>query len=237
MTQQEATERAFSNEYWDNHAPGIYVDVVSGEPLFSSLDKFDSGSGWPSFTRPIEKANVAERHDDSLGMGRVEVRSKHADSHLGHVFDDGPKPTGLRYCINSAALRFILEAGTGGYGSTGRCSRTSSHSGGTDEEHGRITRRPTRPGSPSACWIRGRDDYSGASTHHAVEQALAKVLEAGGGTAFPSAIRPATRPRSTGRIAQGFRFFQASSDIGLMAGAARDLLSKVDRGGPGAPRP
>jgi peptide methionine sulfoxide reductase msrA/msrB len=113
VTQKSGTERAFGNEYWNNHAPGIYVDVVSGEPLFSSFDKFDSGTGWPSFTKPLEKANVDEKTDVSLGMMRTEVRSRHAGSHLGHVFDDGPKPTGLRYCLNSAALRFIpkLEKG------------------------------------------------------------------------------------------------------------------------------
>jgi peptide-methionine (R)-S-oxide reductase len=108
VTQQAATERPFENAYWDHDAPGIYVDIVSGEPLFSSLDKFDSGCGWPSFTKPVDPENVEELSDDTLGMIRTEVRSTHADSHLGHVFDDGPRDAGgLRYCINSASLRFI----------------------------------------------------------------------------------------------------------------------------------
>ena len=107
VTQKEGTERPFQNEYWDNHRDGIYVDVVSGEPLFSSLDKFESGTGWPSFTKPLEPGNIVEKEDRSFFMKRVEVRSKYAGSHLGHVFDDGPPPTGLRYCMNSASLRFI----------------------------------------------------------------------------------------------------------------------------------
>jgi peptide methionine sulfoxide reductase msrA/msrB len=107
VTQREGTEAPFHNSYWDNHTPGIYVDIVTGEPLFSSTNKFDSGTGWPSFYQPIAGTNLVERRDSSIGADRVEVRSKLGDSHLGHVFDDGPKPTGLRYCINSAALRFV----------------------------------------------------------------------------------------------------------------------------------
>lgn len=107
VTQQEATEPPFKNEYWDNHAAGIYVDIVSGEPLFSSLDKYDAHCGWPSFTQPIEQTKLQEKVDTKLFATRTEVRSAVADSHLGHVFDDGPAPGGLRYCINSAALRFI----------------------------------------------------------------------------------------------------------------------------------
>ena len=108
VTQQSATESPFGNEYWDNKEPGLYVDVVSGEPLFASVSKYDSGSGWPSFTVPVEPGNVVERSDIGYGMIRTEVRSAHGDSHLGHVFPDGPAEAGgLRYCINSAALRFV----------------------------------------------------------------------------------------------------------------------------------
>src|SRR5205823_2715803 len=118
VTQNEGTEAPFHNEYWNNHKDGIYVDIVSGEPLFSSLDKFDSGTGWPSFTKPIDSANIIQNTDYKIGMARTEVKSKNGKSHLGHVFDDGPGVGGKRFCINSASLKFIpvAEMGKAGYG-------------------------------------------------------------------------------------------------------------------------
>jgi len=107
VTQKNGTEQPFKNKYWNNSEPGLYVDVVSGESLFSSLDKYDSGTGWPSFTRSVQSSGIVEKQDNEYGMARTEVRSGYADSHLGHVFTDGPSPTGKRYCINSASLRFI----------------------------------------------------------------------------------------------------------------------------------
>ena len=129
VTQHEGTEPAFRNEYWDNHEAGIYVDVVSGEPLFSSLDKYDSGTGWPSFTRPLVPENIKTKTDRMLGMVRTEVRSAHADSHLGHVFADGPRPTGLRYCMNSASMRFIpvSQLAAQGYGEYLKLFQSTAH--------------------------------------------------------------------------------------------------------------
>jgi len=136
VTQEDATEPAFRNQYWDNHEQGLYVDIVSGEPLFASIDKFESGSGWPSFTVPVDPANIVEKTDRAWGMTRTEVRSKQGDSHLGHLFDDGPRDKGgLRYCINSAAMRFVpvTELESAGYGEFTHLFATDAQKAATEQ--------------------------------------------------------------------------------------------------------
>jgi peptide-methionine (R)-S-oxide reductase len=138
VTQEDATEPAFRNQYWDNHEQGLYVDIVSGEPLFASIDKFESGSGWPSFTVPVDPANIVEKTDRAWGMKRTEVRSKQGDSHLGHLFDDGPAAQGgLRYCINSAAMRFVpvTELESAGYGEFTHLFTTDAQKTATEQAH------------------------------------------------------------------------------------------------------
>jgi len=157
VTQEEGTEPAFRNEYWDNHEAGIYVDVVSGEPLFSSLDKYDSGSGWPSFTQPLEPENLTARSDTKLWMERTEIRSKTAGSHLGHVFDDGPGPTGKRFCMNSAAMRFIpvdrLE--DEGYGRYLSLFASTGGGGGGATEASKDADAATAPAGPETALLAG----------------------------------------------------------------------------------